>query len=84
MKRIGKNATPVLLAIAASVGLVSAQTPFMIASVSSGQVLDVPDFSTTAGKLIQQWPANSGANQHWTLRRVLGTGYYEIISVIIG
>lgn len=71
-------------------GMLSAQTPFIIASVNSGQVLDVPHLSTTPGTLIQQYPFNGGANQQWTIRRVLSgnrTPYpyaYEIVSANSG
>jgi hypothetical protein len=81
-----KSVMLALLAMAASIGLLPAQTPFMIASVSSGQVLDVPGFSTTPGALIQQYPANGGTNQQWNIRHVPGAkpGVYEIASVSSG
>jgi hypothetical protein len=62
-----------LLAMTASIGVAAAQTHFMIASVNSGQVLDVPYLSKSAGTLIQQYPMNGGANQQWTFRRVSST-----------
>ena len=73
-----------LLAIAASIGLASAQTPFMISSVNSGQVLDVPDFSKNSGALIQQYTPNGGTNQQFTLRRRGANLAYEIVSVSSG
>lgn len=77
---------PLIPAVLAVSGTVFAQTPFVIASVSSGMVLDLPDSSPTAGTLIQQWPAHGGANQRWTLRRAPGAsaGHYEIVSVSSG
>lgn len=70
-----------LLAIAVSTGLASAQTPFVISSVSSGQALDVPDFSKNSGALIQQYTPNGGTNQQFTLRRQGANLAYEIVSV---
>ena len=40
---------------------------FVIMSVSSGKVLDVPAFSTQDGTTIDQWDLNGGDNQHWQL-----------------
>ena len=75
-----------LQALVVSAGFASAQTPFTIQSVSSGLVLDVPDFSKSAGTLIQQYPANGGTNQQWMLHRNTGNSAraYEIISVSSG
>jgi hypothetical protein len=70
-----------LLAMAASIGLASAQIPFVISSVNSGQVLDVPDFSKSPGALIQQYTPNGGTNQQFTLRRHGANLAYEIVSV---
>ena len=82
MKQI--NAGLALLAVA--VGVASAQTPFTISSVNSGQVLDLPGFSMSRGTLIQQWPANGGTNQQWTFRAIShpSNGFYEIASVSSG
>jgi hypothetical protein len=84
MKQI--SAMPALLTITVSISLASAQSRFMIYSVNSGQVLDVPGFSTTPGTLIQQWPPNLGKNQQWTFREVSlpHNGFYEIVSVNSG
>jgi hypothetical protein len=71
-----------VVATVASTGFVSAQTSFVIASANSGQVLDVPGFSTTPGTLIQQYPFDGGTNQQWTIRRV-GSNY-EIVSLNSG
>ena len=73
-----------LLAMAASIGLASGQTPFVISSVSSGQALDVPDFSKNSGALIQQYTPNGGTNQQFTLRRHAPNLAYEIVSVSSG
>jgi hypothetical protein len=56
---------------------------FEIVSVNSGLVLDVPRFLPTPGVLIQQWPANGGTNQQWTIHRHAGFPIfgYEIVSV---
>jgi hypothetical protein len=70
-----------LLAVSASIGMASAQTPFVISSVNSGQVLDVPDFSKNSGALIQQFTPNGGTNQQFTLRRRGANLAYEIVSV---
>jgi hypothetical protein len=69
-----------LLVIAASIGLASAQTPFVISSVNSGQVLDVLDFSKSSGALIQQYIPNGGTNQQFMLRRRGANLAYEIVS----
>jgi Ricin-type beta-trefoil lectin domain-like len=67
-----------VVATVASIGFASAQTQFVIASVSSGQVLDVPAFSLTPGAKIQQWPANGFINQQWRIRRI--SNRYQILS----
>jgi hypothetical protein len=48
-----------------------------LTNVGSGQVLDVPNKSTTAGVQLEQWAANGGTNQQWQARPT-GTGTYEI------
>jgi hypothetical protein len=53
----------------------------MIVSVNSGEVLDVPNFSTSPGTLIQQYPANGGTNQQWRFSLAPGSTGYEIVSV---
>jgi glucosylceramidase len=40
---------------------------FQIQSVATGKVLDVPGFSTSDGTLIQQYQANGGSNQKWSM-----------------
>lgn len=83
VRRFGKSAISALIATLASIGLASAQTPFVISSVSSGQVLDDKAFSTTPGTILQQWPANGGKNQRWNVRRYDNLSY-EITSVNSG
>src|SRR5215469_4238320 len=72
-----------LLALTAALTLITigahAQA-WVIQSVSSGQVLDVPAFSTQPGTLIEQWPENDGANQLWIIT-ANGAGTYAIVSV---
>lgn len=82
MKKVGTS-NPLLLALVLTAGFASAQTPFMISSVSSGQVLDDQAFSTNPGTVLQQWPANGGKNQQWNLQRH-GDFLFEIISVNSG
>lgn len=40
---------------------------YNLVSASDGMLADVSGNSTAAGGQIIQWPANNGANQHWTL-----------------
>jgi len=80
---INQIASTALLA-SATIGLASAQTPFVISSVNSGLMLDVEGASKNAEALVQQWTPNGDTNQQWTLRR-FGTGLlYEIVSVNSG
>lgn len=83
IKKIGTCTKTTLLALVASGAFVSAQTPFVISSVSSGQVLDDQAFSTNPGTVLQQWPANGEKNQQWNLQRD-GDFVYEITSVHSG
>jgi O-glycosyl hydrolase len=48
-----------------------------LTNIGSGQVLDVPGQSTTAGTQLDQWPGNGGANQQWQLRPN-GDGTYQL------
>jgi len=48
-----------------------------LTNVGSGQVLDVPGGSTTAGVQLEQWTANGGTNQQWQLR-TNANGSYQI------
>ena len=45
---------------------------YLITSVYSGQALDDPRFSATAGQNIQQYPVNNGANQQWEVTNLGG------------
>lgn len=40
-------------------------TSYVLRSMSSGLVVDVPDHSTSAGTALDQWSGNGGANQVW-------------------
>lgn len=52
---------------------------YVIKSVSSGKVLDVPGGKMDNGLKIQQWDSNTGnANQHWKLKKI--GNYFGIIS----
>ena len=81
-----------LLAMAASIGLASAQTQFMISSVNSSEVLTVPNSSKSPGEGIQQSTALGGTNQQWTLHRIATNDdvcyeeelCYEILSISSG
>lgn len=44
----------------------------------TGQVLDVPAQSKTAGVALEQWPSNSGDNQLWKLGTLDADGYQTI------
>jgi hypothetical protein len=57
---------------------VRAQTPYVIKSVSSGLVLDVPNFSQKSDTEIEQYPENDGKNQQWLLKSQ--PNGYEIMS----
>ncbi len=59
-------------------------TQFVVTSVNSGLVLDVPAFSKTPGTDIQQWTGNGGTNQLWTLSQTGGAGGYQGVSVNSG
>src|SRR5215471_5136120 len=76
-----------LLALTAALTLITigahAQQGYVIVSVNSGLVLDVPAWSTQPGTLMQQWPENDGANQLWTIT-ANGAGTYAIVSVNSG
>ncbi|MFC8452451.1 RICIN domain-containing protein [Kitasatospora sp. NPDC057223] len=40
-------------------------TSYVLKSLNSGLVIDVPDNSTTAGTALDQWSSNGGSNQVW-------------------
>lgn len=50
---------------------------YRLASVRSGKVLDVDNFSIADGTRIQQWTDQNTANQQWKLKST-GDGYYEL------
>ncbi|MEC3978218.1 RICIN domain-containing protein [Amycolatopsis sp. H20-H5] len=50
---------------------------------ASGQALDVPDFSTSAGTQLDTWAPNGGANQNWVFTRQ-ADGSYTIASAHSG
>jgi hypothetical protein len=52
---------------------------YEIVNAGSGLVLEVPAFSTTNGTDLDQWIANSGLNQQWTLASA-GGGAWEIVN----
>ncbi|MGC9941530.1 MAG: RICIN domain-containing protein [Verrucomicrobiota bacterium] len=55
------------------------QGDYEIVNAGSGMVLEVPAFSTTNGTSLDQWIANDGANQQWTLSSE-GSGGYQILN----
>lgn len=52
---------------------------YEIVNAGSGMVLEVPAFSTSNGTSLDQWIANAGANQQWTLSST-GGGAYQILN----
>ncbi|MCD9879952.1 alpha-L-fucosidase [Streptomyces guryensis] len=52
---------------------------YKLTCVSSGKVLDVNGYSSTAGLQLQQWTSNGGTNQQWYLQTT-GDGYFTIVS----
>ncbi len=46
-----------------------------LTGANSSMLMDVSGASTADGAPVIQWPANGGANQHWTLRQVSGNTY---------
>ena len=54
-----------------------------IVNAGSGMVLEVPAFSTSNSTDLDQWIANGGANQQWTISSV-GGGAYQILNVNSG
>lgn len=65
--------------VAASVSIISASTPVMLVSKSSGKCLDVTAVSLKQGAGIQQWGCSGGENQHWFFKATTA-GTYEIES----
>ena len=54
--------------------------PVQLVARHSGECLDVPGASVTAGIQVQQWLCWGGTNQQWLLMPT-GYGYYQITSV---
>ena len=66
------------------IATVNLGTVFLVGSVESGLVLDVPFSSTLPGALIQQEQKNGGTNELWTLDQPAGATSYEIASLNSG
>jgi hypothetical protein len=56
---------------------------YTITNANSGNLLDAYENGTANGTLIDQWAANGGTNQQWTLARN-SDGYYTITGVQSG
>src|SRR5262249_49066802 len=54
-----------------------------LTAVHSGRCMDVKDFSTADGGLVQQWDCSGNANQQWQFKD-MGNGQHEIINVNSG
>lgn len=52
---------------------------YEIVNAGSGMVLEVPGFSTNNGAGLDQWIANGGANQQWTIS-IAGGSAYQILN----
>ena len=63
-------------------GIPSAGT-HVLTNANSSDLMDVAGASTATGAKIDQWPANGGANQQWTLTRV-SANVYTLTSVKSG
>jgi hypothetical protein len=76
----------VAVAAALSFGAVAAraQNAFVIQSVNSGLVLDVPGLSTQQGTYIWQWSENHGLNQQWLLKSKEAGYVIEPLSGLLG
>jgi len=53
---------------------------YTLTNANSGLLLDAYEKGTTNGTLIDQWAANGGTNQRWTLTRN-SAGYYTVTGV---
>jgi endoglucanase len=82
----------ILRRCAAAWGIFIAATPLMgqtfsgyyeIVNAGSGMVLEVPAFSTSNGANLDQWIANGGANQQWSISSA-GGGAYQILNANSG
>ncbi len=56
---------------------------YQLVNRNSGKVLDVANNDTADGSLVDQWDANNGANQQWTVQST-GDGYYTLTGVQSG
>jgi hypothetical protein len=56
---------------------------YVLANRNSGKVLDVSGQATADGSPVDQWPANGGTNQQWTVQPT-GDGYYRLVGVQSG
>jgi endoglucanase len=56
---------------------------YYIKNRRSGDVIDIPAFSSAPGTDLDQWPANGGINQKWKVTS-LGCGLYSIESAMDG
>jgi outer membrane protein assembly factor BamB len=72
-----------LLASVVSSGNILANGTYTITNRYSGMVIDDPGFSSTAGKVMNQWPANGGSNQKWVLTN-LGNNIVSLVNVSSG
>jgi endoglucanase len=56
---------------------------YYLKNVHSGDVIDIPQSTTTEGTDLDQWPLNDGTNQQWDVTS-LGCGLYSIKSALDG
>jgi endoglucanase len=56
---------------------------YYIKNVHSGDVVDIPAFTSARGTDLDQWPRNGGINQKWKIAS-LGCGLYSITSAMDG
>jgi endoglucanase len=56
---------------------------YYIKNVHSGDVVDIPAFTSAQGTDLDQWPRNGGLNQKWKVAS-LGCGLYSIRSAMDG
>lgn len=56
---------------------------YYIKNRNSGDVIDIPDFNSTQGTVLDQWPQNNGINQKWVLTR-LTCDLYSVKSAMDG
>ncbi len=73
-------------ALAMSLGLASLPLPaqtvsgtYELVNAGSGMVLEVPGLATNAGTSVDQWIANGGTHQQWTIASA-GGGTYQILN----